>query len=264
MFSINGITLDNPARGWVVLNSSDTTAGANMSRPSLSRPGEDGTTPMPGTLEAPALGVVVGCRRSTLEALRSVFLQPTLNLGRLGTPGTAVVELRDLSPAIVGTGPDPDMELKAVLSFPGVWFRGPVETFGVGPGFDSSTTELDCFPGISGKITDALIRVTDVPSFRVTDSAGSFIQYADTVPAGTGLRIDTATGRGWLAAPWDWTGGTEVDPLALSFGRGPGFLTITPTFTDPDDRTGRLTISVGSGARTGSTLEVQGRNAHNV
>lgn len=263
MYSINGFNLDNPALGLTVLDSSDLTAGAALTRPSLTRPGIDGSVPMPGTLDTPVLGIAIGCNRPQLDLVKAVFLQPVLNLGRAGTYGTAAAQLKSLTDTRVTGGIDYELEVKAVLELPGVWFRGELETFTLGPGFLSPVMELRVFPGISGKVTDALVRVRDVTNVTVADAAGSFIRYTGTVPADSALRIDTATGRGWLSAPDAWTGGTEVDPLALSFGKGPGFLAITPSFTDPSDRAGVLTITVDD--RGGSaTAAVRGRNAYNA
>jgi hypothetical protein len=218
---------------------------------------------MPGTQEPPSLGLVIGCRRSTLDALRSVFLQPALELGRAGTYGTVAAELNDLTAERVTGGTDPEMELKAVLSFPGVWFRGPEESFTLGPGFHSPVMEFPVFPGITGKVTDAMLRFTDVTDIKVTDSAGSFIRYSGTVSEDYALRVDTSTGRGWLCGLTDWYGGTEVNPTDLTFGRGPGFLTITPSFTDPFNRAGALTVSVGARGPAAS-ITVKGKNAYHV
>lgn len=261
MHSINGVQLDDPARGWVELDLSELVAGTAISRPSLTRPGIDGSVPMPGTLDTPAVAVAVSCRKSALATLRAVFLQPTLNLGRAGTYGTAVAELKAITAVPVTGGTDPEMEVKAVLELPGVWYRGDVETF-TKP-LAAASEALSVFPGITGKVTDALVRFTGCTDPKATDAAGSFVAYTGTIADGAWLRIDTATGRGWTTTTDVWTGGTEVDPLALTFGKGPGFLTITPSFTDPATRAGALTVTTT--ARTaGATASIQGRNAYHA
>lgn len=261
MPSINGISLDDTVRGWTYLEASEWTAATGMARPSLTVPGVDGSVPMTGTQDTPVLPISVGCTFDTLEALKSVFLQPSLDFTREGTPGSAAAQLNSLSEVRVTGGKNPQMELKAVLSFPGVWFRGPVET--VTAPVTSPSTAVTAFAGISGKVTDSLVRLTDVTDPKVTDSAGTFVKYTGTVPAGQYLRIDSLTGRAWLTGSDTWSGGSEVDQTLLSFGRGPGFFTITPKFIDPETRTGSLTVT--STARgSGAAIDIKGRSAYLV
>lgn len=259
MYDVNGIALHDDAREWVVVNSSERTAAATIARPSLVVPGLDGSFGMPGTIETPPLALTIGTPLRNLDALRSVFLQPTLDVTRQGQYGTARVQLRGLSQVEIGSGSDPYHELKAILEIPGVWYRGEEEDF-TAP-LDGPSVVLDTFPGISGKVRDSVIQITDCTGVRITDPAGSFFEYTGTIAAGYGLRLDTATGRAWLASVADWTGGAEIDPVLLRFGRGPGFFTITPSFTDPDNRAGKLTITTAERG-TSAAVTVRGRNAY--
>lgn len=261
MYKVNGISLDDPARGWTVLNSSERTAGITIARPTLTIPGRDGGIPLPGYQETPALGLVIGTPRRYLAALKTLLQQPALRLERAGTPGTATVQLDAVSDTVVGAGMDAEMEVKVVLSIPGVWYRGDVEeTKGLPV---SSGTAVSVFPGLTGKVPDALVRFTDVVNPRVTDSAGSFMAYTGTVPAGSYLTLDAVTGRGYLTGTAKWSGGTEVDPLLIGYGRGPDFLTITPYITtDPDNPSGRLTVTHSGGGTP--VIAIRGRNAYLV
>jgi hypothetical protein len=261
VFSINGISLHDTVRDWTVLGSSEQTSGTAITRPSLTVPGLDGTFALPGTQDAPALAIMVGTPESGLAALRALLLQPSLKLGKAGVPGTATAELAALTPERIGAGQDPHYEVKILLGIPGIWYRGDVETSTAG--IATATVELSTFPGISGKVRDALVRLTDVSNPKVTDAAGMFFQYAGTIPAGSWLRFHSDSGRAWLTETDTWEGGTEVDPLALTYGRGPGFFHITPSFTDPSLRAGVLTVTSTLYGPT-AAIDVQGRNAYLV
>lgn len=262
LYSINGIALDDPARGWTVTDSSEWVAGLSIARPSLTAPGVDGSLVMPGSVETPAISLVVSVPRSTLDDLRALLLQPQLNLGRAGTPGAVYAELASLVPVRESIGDSPDFSAKVVLKLPGVWFRGDVET-SPSAALTADGQVVRVFQGISGRITDALVRVTDITNPMVADSAGSFMAYSGTVGPSQFLRMHAETGRAWLTGTDTWAGGTEVDPLLVSYGMGPNFFAINPSFTDPSDRAGSLTVTA-SARGAGAALAVQGRNAYLV
>lgn len=261
MYSINGIALDDQARGWTVLDSSEWTSGTAITRAKLRIPGTDGGFPLRGYQDTPALAIVIGVPHSGLASLRALFNQDALELGRNGTPGTATVELASLTPTRAGGAGDAPYEVKIALEVPGLWYRDEVTT--ATAVIDSAAVTAAVFPGISGKVRDAIIRVTDVTDPQITDAAGMFVKYTGTVPAGTWLRFHADSGRAWETTTDAWDGGTEVDPLNVSYGRGPGFFHITPYFTDPDTRAGQLTITTTAHGAT-AAIDVQGRNAYIV
>lgn len=216
--------------------------------------------------------IVLGLRYSRLPGIRALLAQPELYLERLGTTGTARVQLDGMTEERVTGGKDPEMEIKILLSIPGVWLRGPETEYST-PADHGPTGRLDVFPGLTGKITDALVRFTGVTNPKIADSAGSFMAYAGEVPPGSYLILDSATGRGYMRTSegWDITGKraeggesvTEVDPLRISYGKGPAFFTVTPFIDrDPESPAGRLTVTSNAG---GAPLTViRGRNAYSV
>lgn len=261
MYSINGIALHDPARDWTVLDSSEWTSATSITRAKLRIPGMDGGFPLPGYEDAPALALVIGLPHSGLASLRTLLNQPTLELGRAGTPGTVTVELASLTPTRAGGAGDAAYEVKIALEIPGLWFRDDVTTETAV--IDAASVTATVFQGISGKVRDALVRVTDVTDPQITDAAGMFIKYTGSVAAGSWLRFHSDSGRAWLTDTDAWDGGTEVDPLAISYGRGPGFFHITPSFTDPDHRAGELTVTTSAFGTT-AAIDIQGRNAYIV
>lgn len=263
MYKVNGVSLHNPAHGWTVLDSSEWTAAATIARPSLAIPGIPGSIPLPGTQETPALGLVIGTRYSRLAHLKTLFAQPELHLERAGTPGTALVQVQGTADTRVSAGEDPEYELKVILSIPGVFFRGDTEE----SEFEltgSTATTVRPFPGITGLVNDALFRLTEVTDPKVQDSAGTFMAYTGTVNAGQYLVMDAGTGAARLLTGPGWTGGTEVDPLMLSYGRGPAFLTVTPVLgEDLSSTTARLSVTYRNHG-AGASLAIRGRSAHLV
>jgi hypothetical protein len=149
------------------------------------------------------------------------------------------------------------MEYVIVLSFPGMWYRGELTTETVV--LDAATKTVPLFSGLSGKVEDSLVRLTDVSNPRVTDTAGSWFSYSGTIAAGSFLRFDTTSGRAWTTGD-AWVGGTEVPASTLSFASTP-YLSITPEImSNVMTRRGRLTVT--STARgTAAAISVQGRNS---
>lgn len=215
---------------------------------------------MPGRETAPALALVIGTPYSSLESLRALLTQPALELTKAGQLGSAAVQLASISQVRVGMGADPAFEVTVTLDFYDVWYRGPEETFTVP--LDAAAKTAPVFPGLSGKVTDTLVRLTDCTSPKVRDNAGSFFSYTGTIPAGSWLRFDAVTGRAWLTNTDAWTGGTEVDALLLGFGSRPGFLRITPEFTlTPATRRGKLTVTTTARGDT-AAIDIRGHNAY--
>lgn len=261
MYSVNGIPLHDPVRDWAVTSETEWVAGASVSRPSLTIPGMDGSIPMPGSADTPALAIAIDAPRSTLDDLRALLQGPRLYLSREGTPGTVYAELVSLTPVKESIDPDPAFTVKAVFRLPGVWFRGDVETFTAA--LTSASKEAAVFPGLSGKVNDAIVRFTDCTAPKVQDSAGSFMAWSGTVGPGEWVRFHAASGRAWLTTADEWVGGMEIDPLAISYGMGPGFFSITPSFTDPTTRAGKLAVATGARGAA-AAIDVRGRNAYLV
>lgn len=279
MYKINGFNLHDPERGWTVLDSSEWTTGTAINRPALSSPGVDGGVPLPGYQETPSLGLVIGTKYSKLNALKIIMGQQELTLEKAGTPGRALVQLNSMTEDRATGGADPEMEVSIALTIPGVWMRGPEEIFNAVPWVETPEVPeveipkpelvqdepFDVFPGLTGKVTDAVLRLTGVENPKVTDSAGSFIAYKGAVAAGTFLLLDCATGRGWTTTTTSWTRSLEeVNPVLIQSGRGPAFLTITPYLgEDPETPVGRLTIT-WSKSLGAPGAELKGRCAYIV
>ncbi|MDJ0338268.1 hypothetical protein [Cryobacterium sp. PH31-O1] len=262
IYSLNGYPLDDLTLGWLVTGSSDWTTGTNIERTSLTTPGYDGSVIMPGRQVAPALGLTIATPYRSLPALVALLTQPELAITQSGKPGSARVLTDTSTPTRVGHGDAENTEFSVtvVLTIPGVWYRGQTETFDVP--LDAATKTVPVFPGLSGKVGDALVRLTDVTDPKVRDSAGSWWTYTGVIPAGSYLRFDATSGKAWMTTTDAWTGGTEVDSLSLSFGPRPGFLNITPEFTlTPATRRGKLSVSTASRGDT-AAVNVRGRNAY--
>lgn len=273
MYSLNGIPMHNPAAGYSLLDSSDWAAGTSISRPSLTVPGRDGSVAMPdGVEDTPAISLLVGGCRSVLTRLRAILTVSNLSLTREGTPGAAQAELASVAFEKIGTGMDPHMEATIVLNLPGVYFRSPAETAGEDLLANSSetrpysSTAVTGFDGITGRISDAVIRFTGCtdPKATALDNPLSFIGFKGTIAQGEWLRLHADTGRGWKTGTDTWTGGTEVDPLSIITGTGQGFLTLSPHIgTDPMTSTTGI-LATYTAPTPGARAEIRARNAHAV
>lgn len=242
MYKINGFNLHDPARGWTVTDSTEWTVGTTIARPSLTAPGRDGAVPLPGYQEAPSLGIVVSTPHSRLNTLKTILGQSELTLEKDGRPGTALVQLNALTEERMTGGADPETELRINLTIPGVWLRGGLETYEFPDLVHNAPIEV--FPGLTGKVSDAVLRLTDMRNPRITDSSGSFIAYRGTIAPNAFLLLDCATGVGWHNVNASWDSRDAADPELIHYGRGPGFLTITPALgEDPDTTTGRLVVT---------------------
>src|SRR5690606_29048836 len=116
----------------------------------------------------------------------------------------------------------------AILRIPGVYWRDLVETTTDPLALAAASVDVPAFPGITGTVRDAIIRVGgQVSNLKLTGLDGSWISYQAELEAGSWLRIDQLAGRAWLTATDTWAGGAEVSGL-LGFGLGPYPLTIAP------------------------------------
>lgn len=262
MYSINGHSLTQPEYSWRVISGTELTAAVEVTRPNLTTPGADGSVPMPGVVSAPVFAIIVGTTLGALEPLRVLLTQPELTLTKVGQNGSLAVELVSFTPTRVGIGDNPEHEVKIILQAPGVWFRD-TETTSTQP-LNAASKTVSVFPGISGKVHDALVRVTDCTNPKIKDSAGTWIAYTGTIPAGSYLRFNCKNGKGFITTTDTWTGGTEVDHSLITFGRGPNTLVLTPSFTlTPAERTARLTVTTSARGDT-AQINVRGRNAYSI
>lgn len=264
MFSVNGVALDNPDLGWVVLEQSSVVSSVAYDLQSLAIPGRDGVISLPAARARPPLfPITVETPRANQRALRAVFMQRRLILTEDEQDGIeALVELSTITPQTYGPA-DEIVEVTALLRLPGVFWRDTTATTSDPVAIDSAEVEVELLAGLTAPVRDAIIRVKGgATTLHVEDSAGSFFEYTDVLGGTEYLRFESATGRAYVTTSDTWAGGTEVTG-DIANGPGPYYFELTPQFVDPAEPAAAVTVTTT--ARTGSpTIEVRARRAHAV
>lgn len=266
MYSINGVALDNPTLGWSVQAQTRALIGVSRRITNLEEPGRDGNTRLPVTTAPSRIRLVVRTPRSNLGALLAL-------LGSTGDPyialtsnpaRRAIFELLDAVPVGL-TASDELVEVEALLSLPGVYWRDTNEVT-LGPvAIGNAVQDIDVLPGITAPVADAMIYIGgafDDVEFR--DASGAWVRTIKAwVGSGSGLLYLAATGQAYrvnTSAPW--TPVTDVSD-GIDTSGGPGFV-ITPRMVGSDPTNTKGTIRVTTTQQTGVQVRVRARGAYLV
>lgn len=259
MFFVNGVALDNGVYGWSVQASSEPYGGISRRTVDLVNGQRSGNVPVETGEESPVIALTVRSRADTLGALLALLDSQQVTLGKGAL--TAPVEVLTATPKLVRSDPALGSDVAVVFRFYDLFWRDAetTETTALGSGSVAATV----LHGLQGPVRDAVIRVAgSVTGLQVADSGGSWFKYPANVPDGSYLRFHSDTGRAWVTTTDTWTGGSEVTGL-IQNGPGPYPFQIVPSFTDPGDRDGVLTVTTT--ARSGSpTINVRGSRAYRV
>lgn len=262
MYSIDGISLHDAARGWYVRPKSERFARVTVERSSLSVPLRHGVVGgLPTTFGATSFGIVVNVPRADVESLKALLSRPGAKLSPSDAPGReAAFELMSLDHEEKGAR-GPYVDVTAIVRLPGAFWRDKIETTAPAVALGSASVTTTAFAGLSAPIADAQVRVIGTTGLRVTDSSGAWFEYQPQIPSGKALifvadkgiaRIQTAA-LGWD----DWE--TDVSG-SIDFGGPRGSFELTPSFTDPATRIASLTVT--STARSGASIQLRGKGAY--
>lgn len=260
MFSLGGIVLDNDHMGWSVQASSEPYTGISRRSVSLTVPGRDGNPWVDADEDSPVISLVLRSTAQGLESLLALLDAKPAVLGKVGTLRVVPVELLSAAPALVPGDPSLSSDVRVLARFNDMFWRDKDERLSAVLPVASSPVDVEVMGGLSAPVRDAVIRVKgQLTGLQITDAGGTFIRYTQPIPTGSYFRYHSDTRRAFVTTTDTWAGGTEVTGL-IEFGRKP--FQITPTFTDPATRIGRLTVT--STARTSATIQVRGKNAYRV
>lgn len=259
MYTIGGLTLDNTARGWGVDGRTRTLPERSVDLPSVSSLGRDGViSALAGTSQSPIWALYMRTLASSREALIALVEGNTkITVGtKTLAYSVAGVSIADENFAVGWS------VVLFSLRLNDVFWRSASTLTSTALMLDSASVIVpNLFPGLSARVQDAIVRVKGAfTGLQVTDSAGSWFTYSDTITATQYLRFEANTGRAFRTGSADtWTGGTEVSG-AIDFGGPRGVFEIAPAWTtDPAVRAGVLTVATAS--RTGSSVQVRGKAA---
>lgn len=259
-WSMNGVLLNDPGRGWSLQRGSTYRAPVTARRVVVNIPGRAGDiiAGLTGDVEAPTVTLEWLVQRPTVAALTTacddlalLLSTPGATLARTITDGPAspvdaVVSLVSMSgqdgltvaPGIASC------RVTAQLSLPGAYWRGPATDVALPGGLAPVLT------GSTAPIRDAVVRVSGpMSAITVRDSvSGSSITWSGALTAGQYAFIDV--GRLTLSKGGDpsaW-GAQGSDSAEIDYGSA-GALRITPIATAGTPRTASVTTTiVGSGS----------------
>ena len=260
MYELNGVALDNAAKGWILQKGTRPYTGTSRAVESLRVPGRDGVV---AGLSLDRDPVVVPIRVGMVPASVREFMalvDAAHTLSKASESVSTAVEVVSAEPEYPYA--EPWVEVALILRIPsGVW-RSDTETTSSAVSIGSASVGVAVLSGLSVPVQDAIVRVKgSITGLRVTDSSGSWFEYPPNIPSTSYLRFHSDTGEAYVTTSDTWTGGTDVSGV-IDFNGPRGRFEITPSFTDPAVRVGGLTVT--SSARSGASVQVRGRAAYHV
>lgn len=262
MYSVNGVPLDNAEMGWSLRAPSRPLSELARRASSLRVPGRHGVLALPADFDAVPLVFVVETPRAGLEALYALFASDEVLVSVTGDP-TRVARVEVLGSDYQGFG-DADglLDVRFTTRLSGAFWRASEVVTSPSTVLGAASVLAAVMPGLSAPVQDAIVRVKGTAAgLRVTDASGAWFSYSPTIPSGSYLRFHSDTGQAWMTTSDSWSGGTDVSGV-VDFGGPRGVFEITPAFTDPAVRDGRLTVTTTS--RAGATIEIRGKAAYLV
>ena len=158
---------------------------------------------------------------ATAAQLQALFARPAgVTLSRVsgGVTATATARLVSLTQGDVSLASG-WASFTAVLTVPGVTFRGTVVNSAPLDANGNTTVALPTLAGSSAPIRDAILRLSGpATSFSWTcPTSGTGISWAGTLAAGSYLYVDAASLTAWIttsASAWTITGTVETSRLS--------------------------------------------------
>ncbi len=259
---VNGVPLNNPAKGWVFRAGSVPYSAFEGDLGQVQTAGRDGYAPLPVTLGAPIWPLTVNVAPAGWVALQALLTQPRLVLTDASRPGLEVVGRFASSSVDRVFARNEWVDVTYFVELTGAYWRDKLATT-VSQPLTGASHVMSVLPGMGAPVADAVLRLKGAASgVQVTDASGAWVTFP-VAPASTWTRFECATGRAFRTATDVWTGGDDVSGL-VDFGGPRGVFEITHVMTgvDPDARAGRLTVA--SATRTGAVMEVRAKGAYPI
>ena len=260
MYTINGVSLDDPRYGWIYRRGSQPFITLSADVASVKIAGKRGVTQFPTGVTAGMWTCVVNTPWEHKETLNALFGQQTLELAAAVTPNRVAAAQFRASEVDTIYNADGSTDMRYTLELLDAAWRDRTAKTLSAPISDASVRVDGILPGLSAPVQDALVRVKGAcTGLQVTDSAGSWFTYAGSLSATQYLRFECATGRAFVTGSDTWSGGTEVSG-DIDFGGPSGLFEVSPAWsTDPSVRAGALTVATAT--RSGASVQVRGKGA---
>ena len=262
MIRINGISLDQPDKGWTLLPETEPFAGFESRVDRIDVSGRDGTVPVLGTMSPTILKARVLCLVGALPALRALVTSQSIVLTRDDQPNVQATA-RFMSSSVDRAGVAADwLDLTFVFEIPGAFWRSKTERTD-SLALTSASVSGQVMPGSTAPVQDAVIRVIgDVSGLTIRDSSGAWVTFPNNVD-GRYTRFEAATGRCFVAASNTWAGGTEVSGQC-SFGGPRGVFEIVPVLNASTLASAGSLTATSTSRSSNAQVQVRARTAHAI
>lgn len=262
-WTVNGVALNNPPFGWYLRPVTVPFSAVTADITTLTVPSMDGETTGLTTLGAPVLKFTVNTTEAGLGTLNALFTAPTLTL-RKESDASIVATVSLLSSEVTRVFPRGEyIDMTYIVQIDQTYWRGPTTTTDPVVLTTANQTISDMFPGVSGPIQDAIVRVKGgFAGLSVKDSSNAWFSYNGTVATGRWLRFHARTGRAFLDLADDWgsASSTEVSGQ-IDYGGPRGVFEMWPTWDD-DIRTRYTEVIVSTTSRTSNpSVQIQAKAA---
>lgn len=262
-YKINGVNLNDPARGWKLVRGSIPASALEYATNSMDIAGRDGTFVFPTTRKSVSFTFTIKSSLDTRSDLLALMGSPVLTISpdkaeRLNyrAAGRLLSSSVDEYHEALGWALD-----SFVVEVPEGCWRDATEVTTPKVAAATPTAQVLVLSDISAPVQDAMVRIQGpIENPEVQDSGGSFFTITGTVPEDNYLRFESASGRAWLTTTDTWVGGEELTG-EVDFGGPRGIFEITPNFTNPAARTAKLTL-LQSSASAGAGISIRAKNAY--
>lgn len=267
MYTINGVSLDDPRFGWIFRRGSQPfiTLSATMSE--VEAVGRRGVAQYQTGMTAGLWTCVVNTPWAHQETLNALLTQPTLELSTVANPNRVAAVKFMASDVDTIYNSDRSTDMLFTLSLVDAAWRDKTQSTSPVVSLNSAATVnvAGLILGGSAPVQDAIVRIRGAASaISVTDFAsGSWFSYAPALPAGSYLRFESASERAYVTTSDTWTGGTEVSGIVDFGGPSGGIFELTPVGAalTPQTRSALLTVTTGT-RDTNASIQVRSRTAY--
>lgn len=258
-YSVNGVSLQNKDKGWVLDRASIPVLPLEYASSTYTSAGRDGDFIAAQQARRPStFRFSVKAGLDTRRELLALMTGVNLEIQSEKFPGFTA------SGYTISSSVESYYEAKGwakdlfVVEVPSGCWRGPVVTTPITVPAPAGA-KLTVFPELRAPVQDAIVRIKGpIEKPQITDPRGSFVVLNATVPANNYLRFDSRTGRAWITTTDTWVGGDEVSGQ-IDFGGPRGIFEITPP-ADPTKTDGSVTLTQAS-YNTGSGFQIRAASA---
>ena len=253
---LNGIALDGT--NWYQLT--DGRAFPSLSRRTAAAaiPGMIGQLTGPLERDPAKFTRTIRCAPAGRAALEALLDSDTLVLSNATMEAVVRID-GEASPTDFVSGDDVWTDYVVPFVIDGVYFRSKNATTSPAAAINAASVDVSVLSGISGKVTDAILRIKAAVTGLRIESGDTYVEFGDAIEGSERLIIDCGKRTAHMVTTDTWTGGTDVTEH-LDWGPGLYPLVIAPTWTDPATRAGKLTVKTTT--RSGATIEVRAKGAY--